>query len=84
VSVFCPGLCLPAAKNAIDGYRAGRMDTSDNDLNDDHLRLLEWLEEHPGGSLTAAAQVLGLDVDEVEALCADLVAEGMIERVWEQ
>jgi DNA-binding IclR family transcriptional regulator len=47
---------------------------------DAHLQLLEWLDEHPKGSLTAAAQALGLPVDEVEALCADLVAAGMIER----
>ena len=61
------------------------MDTpDDDDRPDNHLRLLEWLEEHPEGSLTAAAEALGLDVDEVEDLCADLVAEGMIERVWEQ
>jgi hypothetical protein len=41
---------------------------------DAHLQLLEWLDEHPRASLTAAAQALGLAVDEVEALCADLVA----------
>ena len=48
------------------------------------MRLLEWLEDHPDGSLTAAAEALGLDVDEVEALCADLVAEGVIERARQQ
>jgi len=60
------------------------MDTQDDDdLPDNHLRLLEWFEEHPEGSLTAAAQALGLDVDEVEALCADLEAEGMLDRLTE-
>jgi len=48
------------------------------------MRLLEWLDEHPTGSLTAAAQKLGLNVAEVEALCDELVAAGMIERVREQ
>jgi len=65
------------------GYRAGHGHPPDDNLPDNHLRLLEWLEEHPEGSLTAAAEALGLDVDEVEDLCADLVAEGMIERVAE-
>ena len=40
----------------------------DTELTDDHMRLLEWLAEHPSGSLTTAAQDLGLQVDEVEAL----------------
>ena len=53
----------------------------DADLTDDHMRLLEWLEEHPAGSLIAAAQAVGLEVAQVEALCAELVAAGMIERV---
>jgi DNA-binding IclR family transcriptional regulator len=48
------------------------------------MRLLEWLNEHPRGSLIAAAQELGLDVTEVEALCAELVAAGMIERTLVQ
>jgi len=51
---------------------------------DAYLQLFEWLDEHPRGSLTAAAHALGLAVDEVEALCAELVAAGMIERVREQ
>jgi DNA-binding IclR family transcriptional regulator len=61
-----------------------RPDVLDDDLTDDHLRLLEWLDGHPTGSLTAAAQALGLEVAEVEALCDELVAAGMIERVREQ
>jgi len=32
----------------------------------------------------SATRVLGLEVTEVAALCADLVAAGMIERVREQ
>jgi DNA-binding IclR family transcriptional regulator len=60
------------------------MEVQDDNLMDDHMRLLEWLDEHPGGSLTAAAEALGLDVAEVEAIFADLVAEGMIEQLWEQ
>jgi len=56
----------------------------DADLTDDHMRLLEWLDEHPAGSLTAAAQAARPpEVVEVEALCADLVAARMIERAWE-
>ena len=56
-----------------------RMDT-DDDLTDDHMRLLEWLSTHPTGSLAAAAQALDLAVTDVEGLCADLVDAGMIER----
>jgi hypothetical protein len=52
----------------------------DTELTDDHMCLLEWLDEHPAGSFTAAVQALGLGVDEVGALCADLFAAGMIER----
>ena len=52
----------------------------DTELTDDHMRLLEWLSENPSGSLTAAAQELGLAIGEVEALVADLVAAGMIEQ----
>jgi len=52
----------------------------DTELTDDHMRLLEWLNEHPAGSLTTAAQALGLAVAEVKAPCADLVVAGMIER----
>jgi hypothetical protein len=36
------------------------MDTPDDDLTDDHMRLLVWLDAHPTGSLTVAAQALGL------------------------
>jgi len=56
----------------------------DTELTDDHMRLLEWLNEHPRASFTAAAQALGLEVADVEAHCGDLVAEGMIERTREQ
>jgi DNA-binding IclR family transcriptional regulator len=56
----------------------------DTELTDDHMRLLDWLDSHPRGSFTAAAQALGMVVDEVEALWAALVAAGMIERTREQ
>ena len=56
------------------------MDTPDDDLTLDHMRLLEWLDTHPTGSLAAAAQALGLATTEVEVLCAELVAAEMIER----
>jgi DNA-binding IclR family transcriptional regulator len=55
------------------------MDT-DDDLTDDHMRLLAWLDAHPTGSLAAAAQALGLAITKVEGLCADLVNAEMIER----
>ena len=55
------------------------MDT-DDDLTDDHMRLLEWLSTHPTGSLAAAAQALGLAITNVERLCADLVDAEMIAR----
>ena len=57
-----------------------QMDTFDDDLTDDHMRLLLWLDAHPTGSLAAAAQALELAVTDVERLCADLVAAEMIER----
>jgi hypothetical protein len=38
------------------------MDTPDDDLTENHMRLLEWLTAHPTGSLAAAAQGLGLAV----------------------
>ena len=55
------------------------MDPVDDNLTDDHMRLLAWLDAHPTGSLAAAAQALDLATD-VEVLCADLVDAEMIER----
>jgi DNA-binding IclR family transcriptional regulator len=52
----------------------------DDNLTDDHMRLLEWLNAHPTGSLAAAAQALDLAITDVEGLCADLVDAEMIER----
>ena len=52
----------------------------DDDLPDDHMRLLAWLDTHPTGSLAAAAQTLDLAITDVEGLCADLVDAEMIER----
>jgi hypothetical protein len=43
-------------------------------------RLLEWLAEHPTGSLADAAQALDLTVADLETFWADLVDAGMIER----
>jgi len=54
-------------------------DEDEGNLTDEHMRLLEWLDGHPGASLQLAARDLGLG--QVEALCADLVAAGMIERM---
>jgi DNA-binding IclR family transcriptional regulator len=45
-------------------------------LTEDHMRLLAWLDDHPTGSLAAAAQALDLAVTAVERLCADLVGRG--------
>jgi hypothetical protein len=44
------------------------MDPVDDDLTDDHMRLLAWLSTHPTGSLAAAAQALDLAITEVEGL----------------
>jgi DNA-binding IclR family transcriptional regulator len=54
------------------------MDTPDDTLGDNHMRLLAWLDAHPTGTLTAAAQALDLPVGDVEGPCADLVDAGMI------
>ena len=56
----------------------------DDELTDDHMRLLAWLADHPTGSLAAAAQALGLEVTDVEGLCTDLMDAGIIERAWMQ
>jgi hypothetical protein len=45
------------------------MDTPDDDLTENHMRLLAWLDAHPPGSL-AAAQVLDLAITDVEGLCS--------------
>jgi DNA-binding IclR family transcriptional regulator len=51
-----------------------------DELTDDRMRLLAWLDAHPTGSLPAAAQALDLAITDVEGLCADLVDAEMIER----
>ena len=56
------------------------MDTPDDELTEDHMRLLAWFDDHPTGSLAAAAPALGLEVTDVEGLCTDLMDAGMIER----
>ena len=50
----------------------------DDELTDDHVRLLEWLATHPTESLASAAQALGLALTDVEGLCADLVDAEMV------
>jgi DNA-binding IclR family transcriptional regulator len=68
-----------AANTPFPRYRR-TIDTPDDDLTDDHMRLLPWLAAHPTGSLAAAAQALGLAITDVEIPCADLVDAGLIER----
>jgi len=50
------------------------MDPVDDELTEAHMRLLQWLAEHPTGSLAATAQALDLGIIDVDRLCADLVA----------
>jgi hypothetical protein len=54
------------------------MNTPDDDLTDDHMRLMEWLYAHPTGSLATAAQALGLALPDVEGICSDLVDAGRV------
>jgi DNA-binding IclR family transcriptional regulator len=56
------------------------MVSADDELTEGPMRLLEWLDAHPTGSLAAAAQAFGLAITEVEGLCDDLVAAEMIVR----
>jgi DNA-binding IclR family transcriptional regulator len=56
------------------------MVSADDELTDDHMRLLAWLDAHPTGSLAAAAQALDLAITDVEGLWSDLVNAGLIER----
>jgi DNA-binding IclR family transcriptional regulator len=60
------------------------MVSADDDLTEDHMRLLEWFDAHPTGSLAVAAQALNLAITDVEVLCADLVDAGTIERTRKQ
>jgi hypothetical protein len=79
----CSGRLAELTYPALSAQRVDNPD-SDTELTDDHMRLLEWPNEHPTGSLTAAAQALDLEIAEVEAICADLFAAGMIARAREQ
>lgn len=47
------------------------------------MQLLHWLAEHPVTSPTEAAAAAGTSVAEVESLCADPVAAGLIEPAVE-
>ena len=40
-------------------------------MTDVHMRLLAWLADHEGASLTSAADALGLELAEVERLVMD-------------
>ena len=56
------------------------MDDLDDDLTDDHMRVLQWFDTHPfGSSIDEMAEVLDLDRDALEILCAELAEAGMIE-----
>ena len=57
-------------------------DIDDDDLTQDHMRVLQWLDVHPlGTSAAEIADALDLDADDVELLYADLVAAGMVEDI---
>ena len=56
--------CRPARSQAI----SAAMDTPDDDLTDDHMRVLAWLVEHPTGLLVVAAQALNLAMPNREDL----------------
>ena len=70
---------MTVAASIVRALSASEVATPDNDLTEDHMRLILWLDAHPTGSLAAAAQALGLVITEVERLCADLVASEMLE-----
>jgi hypothetical protein len=60
---------------------AAPIDDLDEDLTADHMRILQRFEVHPlGTSIDEMAEVLDLDRDELETLCAELVEAGMIEQ----
>jgi DNA-binding IclR family transcriptional regulator len=44
------------------------------------MRLLHWLADHEGTSLTTAADALGIALVDIERLANELVDAGMIER----
>ncbi len=51
------------------------------DLTDDHMRVLQWFDVHPlGTSIDEMSEVLDLDRDELETLCADLIDAGIIQK----
>lgn len=49
-------------------------------VTDVHMRLLAWLVDHEGASLTSATEALGVPLVEVERLVMELVDAGMLER----
>jgi DNA-binding MarR family transcriptional regulator len=49
-------------------------------MTDTHMRLLAWLADHEGASLTSAAAALGLPLADVERLARELADAGLIER----
>ncbi len=61
------------------------MEEIDDELTDDHMRVLQWLDVHPlGTSATEMADALDLDAEDVEVLYADLVAAEMVEEMRPQ
>jgi hypothetical protein len=55
-------------------------DLDDDELTNDHMRVLQWLDVHPmGTSAIEIVHALNLDCAHVEALCADLVAAEMVQ-----
>jgi len=64
---------------------AAPMDDLDDDLTDDHMRVLQSLDVHPlGTSAAEMADALDLDADDVDLLYAELVAAGMIQTMRPQ
>jgi DNA-binding IclR family transcriptional regulator len=51
-----------------------------DDLSDLHAAVLAWLGDHPTRSVERLADELGIPMIEAEALVADLIAAGMLER----
>jgi DNA-binding IclR family transcriptional regulator len=51
-----------------------------DELSDRHAAVLAWLGHHPSGSVERMADELGIPVVDAEALVAELVATGMLER----
>jgi hypothetical protein len=53
---------MPVAAATAPALSASGVATPDDDLTEDHMRLLGWLAAHPTESLAAAAQALDLTI----------------------